>query len=230
MTNPANQYPVALEIGKKRIFASALDWPGWARSGRGEPEALNALLAYGSRYQHAIHNAQVSFYAPADPSVFTVKERLTGNSTTDFGAPGIAPSVDSSPMDPAALERLQKILHACWEYFGEVVESAGGKNLRKGPRGGGRSLTQIVEHVIDSHLVYLTLIYYRETYEKRNDLSAALKALVHADEQALVFAVSVRMPETGPRGGILWKPRYFIRRAAWHILDHAWEIEDRLES
>ena len=25
-----------------------------------------------------------------------------------------------------------------------------------------------------------------------------------------------------------WGPRYFVRRSAWHALDHAWEIEDRL--
>jgi hypothetical protein len=25
----------------------------------------------------------------------------------------------------------------------------------------------------------------------------------------------------------LWSPRYAVRRAAWHVLDHAWEIEDR---
>jgi hypothetical protein len=24
-----------------------------------------------------------------------------------------------------------------------------------------------------------------------------------------------------------WSPRYFARRSAWHVLDHAWEIEDR---
>ena len=25
-----------------------------------------------------------------------------------------------------------------------------------------------------------------------------------------------------------WPPRYAARRIAWHALDHAWEIEDRL--
>jgi len=25
-----------------------------------------------------------------------------------------------------------------------------------------------------------------------------------------------------------WPARYYVRRAAWHVLDHAWEIEDRL--
>jgi hypothetical protein len=36
------------------------------------------------------------------------------------------------------------------------------------------------------------------------------------------------VPPQGPRGGSRWTPRYFVRRAAWHILDHAWEIEDRV--
>jgi hypothetical protein len=34
--------------------------------------------------------------------------------------------------------------------------------------------------------------------------------------------------EYGPRGGKRWSPRYFARREAWHVLDHLWEIEDRL--
>ena len=34
-------------------------------------------------------------------------------------------------------------------------------------------------------------------------------------------------PTTGPRGGKIWTPRRFLRRVVWHVLDHAWEIEDR---
>jgi hypothetical protein len=34
-------------------------------------------------------------------------------------------------------------------------------------------------------------------------------------------------PPPGPRGGTRWLPRYFVRRVTWHVLDHAWEIEDR---
>jgi len=36
------------------------------------------------------------------------------------------------------------------------------------------------------------------------------------------------VPPPGPRGGKRWLPRYFVRRVAWHVLDHAWEIEDRI--
>ncbi len=40
-------------------------------------------------------------------------------------------------------------------------------------------------------------------------------------------AVNEGLPEAGPRGGKIWLPRRFVHRAAWHVLDHAWEIEDR---
>ena len=29
--------------------------------------------------------------------------------------------------------------------------------------------------------------------------------------------------------GSSWMPAYFLRRAAWHVLDHAWEIQDKSE-
>jgi hypothetical protein len=52
------------------------------------------------------------------------------------------------------------------------------------------------------------------------------------DERAIVLeglerAVTDGIPAAGPRGGQRWSAPYFVRRAAWHVLDHAWEIEDR---
>ncbi|MGH2773763.1 MAG: hypothetical protein ACRDIU_11590 [Actinomycetota bacterium] len=34
---------VFVENGSKRVFAGAVDWPGWCRSGKDEQEALEAL-------------------------------------------------------------------------------------------------------------------------------------------------------------------------------------------
>ena len=45
--------------------------------------------------------------------------------------------------------------------------------------------------------------------------------------EGLEQALAEGIPEKGPRGGARWSARYFVRRAAWHVLDHAWEIEDR---
>jgi hypothetical protein len=31
-----------------------------------------------------------------------------------------------------------------------------------------------------------------------------------------------------PRYGFDWTPRFAIHRSAWHAIDHAWELEDRV--
>jgi hypothetical protein len=36
--------------------------------------------------------------------------------------------------------------------------------------------------------------------------------------------------DPGPLKERGWTPRYAARRIAWHVLDHAWEIEDKSES
>jgi hypothetical protein len=40
----------------------------------------------------------------------------------------------------------------------------------------------------------------------------------------LTTLISATRGEVPARG-----PRYFVRRLAWHEIDHAWEIEDRAE-
>jgi hypothetical protein len=46
--------------------------------------------------------------------------------------------------------------------------------------------------------------------------------------ETLGAAVRGEIPARGPRGGLRWTPRYFVRRLCWHVLDHVWEIEDRI--
>ena len=83
-----NSIKVFLEIGKKRIFSGALDWPGWCRSARDEKTALRALINYGPRYGALLHSTEIEFQVPTDASDLNVTERHAGNATTDFGAPG----------------------------------------------------------------------------------------------------------------------------------------------
>jgi len=62
------------------------------------------------------------------------------------------------------------------------------------------------------------------------ELSAA-EALAQTRQallDALAAAARGEVPARGPRGGKYWTARYFVRRVAWHVLDHAWEIEDRV--
>jgi hypothetical protein len=230
MANSPPSIQVAVEVGAKRVIASALDWPGWTRGGRDEQAAIDALLAYGPRYQGAIRSTKLDLALPADTTGFDITERLPGNATTDYGVPVIEAPAEAMPVSSSDLKRLEMILHACWQAFEAAAVAAAGKPLRKGPRGGGREVEQIVDHVVESHFGYVRQISWRRPREEPGDFSATVTALRQIDHQALTFAASGEMPAAGPRGGRLWTPRYFVRRAAWHILDHAWEIEDRLEA
>lgn len=228
MTQSATQVEVYLEIGKKRTIAGALDWPGWCRLGRDELSALQALLDYGPRYAKILHNGQIAFQTPGDLSAFQVVERLPGNATTDFGVPHIAPSADMQPINDTDMRRYQALLEAYWWAFDAAALAATGKELRKGPRGGGRELEGIIDHVLGADAAYLTSLGQRFKRNESGDRSEELERTRQAILAALSVAVRGELPERGPRGGVIWKPRYFVRRVAWHLLDHLWEIEDRV--
>jgi hypothetical protein len=219
---------VYLEVGAKRVFATAADWPGWCRTGPDEDAALEALIAYGPRYRRAIGRAAQGFGPPAGPSGLQVAERLKGNATTDFGAPGVEAEGDRRPMGPAEVKRQSAILRAAWRAFDRTAERFAGARLSKGPRGGGRELEAIVRHVLEAEQAYLAALGERyrkpvspskvetETAEVRRVMVALIASRARGDP-----------PPRTPRKGTLWTPRFAVRRSAWHVLDHAWEIEDR---
>jgi hypothetical protein len=215
--------PVSLEVGGKRVFAGAIDWPGWCRSGRDEDAAIEALFAYTPRYARVLRGTRLGFEAPADASALTVVEHLTGNATTDFGAPDVPPSADAKPVNDKDLARSRTLLRASWRSFDRAVGAAEGKELAKGPRGGGRDLDKIVDHLLGSDESYLTLLGARAP---EGDEDERVERVRRAVLDALDVAVHEGVPP-GPRGGKRWSPRYFVRRSAWHVLDHAWELEDR---
>jgi hypothetical protein len=228
MTKGISILDVYLEIGKQRTFAGAVDWPGWCRSGRGEDAALQALLDYGPRYARALRPARLGFRAPAAVSAFNVVERLAGGAGTDFGAPEVAPASDSAEVDAAELRRFQSVLKACWRAFDAAAEAAAGKDLRKGPRGGGRDLEPIVRHVVGADEAYLARLARKFNSGAELGAAEALAQTRQALLDALAAAARGEVPARGPRGGKYWTARYFVRRVAWHVLDHAWEIEDRV--
>jgi len=214
---------IYLEIGTRRTFAAAMDWPGWCRVGKDEAGALQALFDHGPRYAEILRPARLGFRIPKDISAFNIVEQLKGNTTTDFGAPDMAPVSDAQRPDEAEWRRLQKILKACWKAFDTMVEKAEGKTLSTGPRGGGRLLAGIVEHALGSEKGYLSQLGGKtpdpeSATTTRQAILETLQASAHGE-----------IAEYGPRGGKRWSARYFVRREAWHVLDHVWEIEDRLK-
>ena len=205
---------VLVEATPKRAFASALDWPGLARSGRDEAAALVALAAAVQRYAPVAELAG----QPFDPAAgFEVVERVPGDASTAFGVPAIIASADRAPADAADARRLAALVDAAWRTF-DAVAAAAPESLRKGPRGGGRDRTKIVDHVNGADAAYASVLGRRH-----RPVDRAAVAAMRAD----VLGV-LREPSDGsPVAGRRWPPRYAARRIAWHALDHAWEIEDR---
>ncbi len=222
MATRASKLDVSVETGKRRVFAAALEWPGWCRSGRDEISAIEALLAYGPRYARVLRGTRLGFATPGRQVSVHVLERLEGTATTDFGAPDVATSRDADPMDEAERRRSASILKACWAALDAAAEAAEGSTLSAGPRGGGRDLGKIVDHVRDAEQGYLVRLSWKlgaaDGDRTERVRGAVLDALVAAATEGVAPA---------PRGGKRWTPRFFVRRVAWHALDHAWEIEDR---
>jgi hypothetical protein len=219
---------LAFESGEKKTFAIAVDWPGWCRSGREDASALQALVDYAPRYAKVMELEKIPFAISGGIEQFTVTERVAGTKTTDYGAPDIWLSSDDAPLDKETLARLQTILRACWRAFAEVVESAAGKSLRTGPRGGGRDVDKMVSHVVGAETAYLARLGWKLQRSGEPGSPEYLEQIQQAGQDGLAASARGELPKQGPRGGKIWPARFYVRRSAWHILDHAWEIEDRM--
>ncbi len=223
---------VYVETGAKRTFAGALEWPGWCRSGKDEASALQALLDCGPRYADALRRSGVPFSPPGSLTQLKVVERLKGGSGTDYGAPEAHPADDARKMDASELKRSEALLRACWAAFDSIARTAKGRTLRLGPRGGGRTLEKMIEHVRGAEEAYVGALgwwQYSATKEQKEHNGRTMAQVRLGAVEGIRASAAREIPTHGPRGGKRWSPHYFVRRTAWHLLDHAWEIEDRLE-
>lgn len=228
MAESTSPIPIYLEIGQKKIFAVALEWPGYQRWARDEEAALAAFVAAGPRYAAIVRPAGLDFSAPSGSAGLRIIERVPGDVTTDFGAPGAVLERDTAPLDSAEAERLAAVLDACWAALEQVSAAAAGKELRMGPRGGGRELDAILEHVIGAEESYLRKLGVHVKFDGEVTAAAQMVALRQRMRDGLAAAAAGELPTAGPRGGVLWPARYYARRSGYHLVDHIWEIEERI--
>lgn len=212
---------VVVEIGSKRTFASALDWPGWSRSGGDEKSALEALASYADRYSVVPAAAGIPFVTKTVTN-FDVIERVKGDATTDFGAPSMMATLETKPMSSAEVERMCALVEATWNVFDGVVKKAPA-SLRKGPRGGGRDRDKMVEHVLSAECGYGSGFALKLKQPAVGD-ARGVKALRTAWLEAFREGADGKLRKERGRSA-----RYWARRIAWHTMDHAWEMEDRTE-
>jgi hypothetical protein len=102
---------IAEEVGAKKTFAWAIDWPGWARSGKTAEDAREALLAYVSRYAVVVRAARLEM--PAIDGHLDIVDSVTGGGGTDFGVPSAITDGVSPPPRPSVWPRSSRHPGTC---------------------------------------------------------------------------------------------------------------------
>jgi hypothetical protein len=217
----ADPVRVMLEQGKKRrVVACAFDWPGWDRSARIGGDVLAVLAAYRPRYAKVAELAGfgAAFAAAGD---FEVVEHVEGIGMTDYyGVSGRAATPEHDQMTDAECERKIALLQASWRTFDDFAARVSAE-LRKGPRGGGWEKPRIIRHVNGAEIDELApKVGVKVPLETRDD-AEALSAYRDA------FVEGIREHHARGEPARSWALQFLIRRCAWHMLDHAWELEDR---
>jgi hypothetical protein len=236
---------IYLETGKNWVFASALDWPGWSRRGKGEEAAIDTFLSYARRYAEVVGPGAGGAVGESGGAAGGAARRGSGGAAggaargkrggaardlasctsvdvvgrvdsragmADFGAPGAVGPWDDEPLSEAELDRHVSLLEDAWSYL-DAVARASPAELRKGPRGGGRDRDAMLRHVQEAERAYSPKVGCR------------VPPRTPWDDQRRMIADALRAAPAET----IWPLRYTIRRTAWHVLDHAWEMQDKAE-
>jgi hypothetical protein len=207
----------------KKVAAFAIDWPGWSRGAKAGPAAVELLEAYRERYRPiAVLAGLGTEFEAAGP--LEIVEDHVGVGSTDFWGISFAPSsqFEMEPMPAEVIERRLTLLQAAWHFFDEVAARVS-PELAKGPRGGGRSRDEIIRHALGWERADLVKRVGIVAEPVVPDLADGLRS--HRAEY--VAALREYNAEGKVPGGRNWTVALLLRHSAFHVLDHAWEMEDK---
>lgn len=214
---------IVLEHGPKgkKAVAFAVDWPGWSRGAKTAEGAVEALESYRPRYRPVAVGAGMGAKFDAEGRFKTIEDKV-GTGTTDFWGISFSPAAsEQEPMSAEEIDRKIKLLQACWAYFDRVAAEVSAE-LRKGPRGGGRDREKVIRHTIRNE---------SEEFAKRLGLRIPEEAALTPDglrSHRAAFVDAMRLYNTGEGKRMRnWNLPFLIRHSAYHVMDHAWEMEDK---
>ena len=218
----ADKLRVILEVGKKerRTVAGAMDWPGLDRWGKTDDLAIEKVTSYLPRYAGVAKLAGLAKKFALHRDVEIV-ERVTGSGSADYWGIAHVPSeIEREVLSPAELQRRLALLRACWNYFDSTAERVSAE-LRPGPRGGGWTRDEIIRHVYVNEPEQFTRKV--EVRTPRDVVLTPDGRAVHREETL----DAIRAYNVEGKAARSWPIQFLIRRIAHHLMDHAWEMEDR---
>ena len=157
-----------------------------------------------------------------------MRERIDGTSVTDFGALARLSSDDRRPFTAADVDRLQRLLSASWATFDAVYRRIPAAARSRKP-GVGRSPAAMRFHLLDADLMHRAAFGPAFRKPAPDDVDRLEPTVRVAILDALASVPLGLRTEPTRRYGFEWTPRFAVRRAAWHALDHAWQLEDSVK-
>jgi hypothetical protein len=218
----AGDLKVILETGPKgkKVVATAWDWPGLERNGKTGDEALAKLRAYLPRYRSVATRAGMADTFETQTSLQVV-ERYDGVGSTDFWGISFAScNLDRQPITPDEWKRRLALVRACWAEFDAIAASVS-PEMRKGPRGGGRDRDGIINHTFGTERGWARKI----GVETPQGAMLTPDGLQH-HRDAYIEALRAYHAEGKPAGRT-WTLSFLLRHTAYHVMDHAWEMQDK---
>ncbi|MFY9782427.1 MAG: hypothetical protein WAK12_02695 [Acidimicrobiales bacterium] len=218
----ADKLRVVLEAGpkKKKVAAVAPDWPGLERGATTGDAAIEKLRSYVPRYAKVAKLAGEEKHFAALEGIDVV-EQYRGTGSTDFWGISFAfSSIDKRRMSKTELERELSLLQACWKFF-DGVRARVSPEMQKGPRGGGRDRERIVHHTLGVEQDWAKKVGVQLPEVSVVTDAKGLKA--YRDD----YCAAIREFHSEDRVARTWPLPFLIRHSAYHMLDHAWEMEDK---
>lgn len=215
----SDKVDIVIERGKKKSAAYAPAWPGWSRGASSVEAAIERLASYRERYAGVAAFAGLSGEFPAAPALDIVEDVAGVGMTSFWGISYVASSAEQGQMSEAECERKLSILRACWTYLDEVAAEVS-PELKKGPRGGGRDRSQILNHIFANERDWARMVGL-DVPESAHLSAKGLAA--HRD----AYVQAIRDYNTAGEGPRTWRLQFLLRHTAYHVMDHAWEMEDK---
>jgi hypothetical protein len=205
----------------KKVVAFALDWPGWSRGAKTAEEALATLESYRRRYRRVATLARLTKEFDEAGPLEVIEDRV-GTGSTDFWGISFSPcTLEQESMNDKEFARKVKLLRACWSFFDDAAARVS-PQMRKGIRGGGRERDEIIRH---------TRRVESEDFAKRVGLRvpegaavAGKGLLAYREDYVAALRAHHQDGVTSLRS---WTLAFLIRHSAFHVMDHAWEMEDK---
>ena len=215
---------VILEVGTKRTGRGAAPWTGPASIAGGPPRTTRSskLSSYLPRYAGVAERAGLGadFARPRD---IEVVERVPGSSSTDFW--GIAHVPSQIEREVLTGRRPGAAARPAARLLG-VVRRRGRSRVRVTSRpAAAQRRAELATR--SSSTCYVT---EPDQFSRKVEVRTALDVVQTPTGLARhreAYLDAIRAYNADGRPARTWPIQFLIRRTAHHVMDHAWELEDR---